>query len=74
VYYQQNHTELALPLLLEAVRSDAGNPLHHYHLGMAYVRSGDWPRARKALERALELKPDFPGADQAKNALGMIGA
>jgi uncharacterized protein HemY len=40
---------------------------------MAYVRSGDWPKARQALERALILKPDFAGVDQAKKALVMIG-
>lgn len=39
---------------------------------MAYVRSGDWTKARPALERALEA--DFPGSDQAKNALAMIGS
>jgi tetratricopeptide (TPR) repeat protein len=73
IYYQKNLAELALPLLIEGARSDAGNPLHHYHVGMAYVRLGDWPRARQALERALLLKPDFPGAEQAKHALVTIG-
>jgi len=73
VYYQKNLTDQAIPFLLEGVTRDAGNPLHHYHLGMAYVRLGDWPRARQALERALMLKPDFAGADQAKKALVMMG-
>jgi tetratricopeptide (TPR) repeat protein len=73
IYYKKDLVEQAIPLLEESVRDDAGNPLHQYHLGMAYVLSGAWMKARQPLERALTLKPDFPGANEAKTALAMIG-
>ena len=73
VLFQRNLTDKAIPLLVESVKGDTGNPLHAYHLGMAYVRSGDWAKGRPALERALKLDDTFPGAAQARNALAMIG-
>lgn len=42
------------------------------HLGLACAKTGDAPRARWALERALKLKPDFPGAPEAKQPLARL--
>jgi tetratricopeptide (TPR) repeat protein len=73
IYYKKNLPQQALPLLEESVRGDPNNPLHQYHLGMTYLRAGDWNKARPPLERALKLNPDFGAAAEAKNALVMIG-
>jgi len=36
---------------------------------MTQFKLGDAPAARQALERALELNPSFPGAEEARKAL-----
>ena len=50
------------------------DPTFQYHLGMAYMQTGDWDKARRALKQALSLKSDFDGAVDAKTALATIGA
>ena len=45
----------------------------HFHLGMAYLDDGNFPKAQQSLKRALELQPDFPGAADARKALAQIG-
>ena len=72
IYYKKKLIPQAIASLEESVTRDPKNPLHHYHLGMAYLQSGDWPRARQALERALK-QPGFAGAPDARKALAMIG-
>jgi tetratricopeptide (TPR) repeat protein len=72
IYYKKKLIPQAIASLEESVGRDARNPLHHYHLGMAYLQSGDWPRARQALERALK-HPGFASAAEARKALKMIG-
>jgi tetratricopeptide (TPR) repeat protein len=73
VYVRKDLTEQAIPLLEEAVRSDQDNAVHQFHLGIAYVRAGDWAKARAPLRKALELQPGFSGAGEARTALEMIG-
>jgi tetratricopeptide (TPR) repeat protein len=50
------------------------NPIYHYHLGLAYKDFGDARRARAAFERALELRSDFPGAEDARSRLTELRA
>ncbi len=69
VYYKNNLAPLAISLFRACVEKDPSNPLYHYHLGLAYLKTGDKAKARQSLERALKLKPDFRGADDAKKAL-----
>ncbi len=69
IYYKKNLVAQAIPLLQ---LGSASNPVHLYHLGMAYRQSGEWNKARQTLERALKLNADFPGADEAKKALASI--
>ena len=44
-----------------------------YHLGMAYTQQGDFQKAKRELERALALKPDFDGAAEARKTLTTVG-
>jgi Flp pilus assembly protein TadD len=55
------------------VRKVPNEASFQFHLGMAFVQSGNWDKARVALKQALALKPDFDGAAEARKALGMIG-
>lgn len=42
-----------------AVAADEGNPYAHYQLAIVAAQRDDWGRALQALERTIELKPDF---------------
>jgi tetratricopeptide (TPR) repeat protein len=72
IYYNKKLLPQAIASLEESVRRDPMNYLHQYHLGMAYIRSGDWPRARLALERAIK-SPAIPIVEEARKALATIG-
>ena len=73
VYLKRRLPELAIPLLRLAVEKDPGNPAFHYHLGLAYLQTGDKRAARLALEQALKLKADFEGAEDARKVLRLLG-
>ena len=65
-------TNQAQTLLEESLRRDPTIVLHQFHLGMAYVQSGDWRRARPLLANALK-QPHLSGVEEARRALAMIG-
>jgi Flp pilus assembly protein TadD len=73
VYIKKQLGSLAIPLLRLAMEKRPDDPSFHYHLGLAYSQSGDKAAARKALEEALKLKPDFDGAEDARNVLKTLG-
>jgi tetratricopeptide (TPR) repeat protein len=72
IYYKKNLPQEAIAALQESVARDPSVSLHQYHLGMAYIQAHDYPKARPPLEKAL-LNPSFPGVDEARRALSMIG-
>jgi tetratricopeptide (TPR) repeat protein len=72
IYYKKGLPTLAVPPFEKSVEKDPGNPVYYYHLGLAYARSGDLPKARKALQQALGLAPDFPGAADARQVLASL--
>ena len=59
----------AIASLSRAVERNPNNPVYHYHLGLAYLQSGDKQRGRSELQRALEISQDFDGADDARKQL-----
>ena len=73
VYIKKQLPSLAIPPLRLALEKDPANPAFHYHLGLAYSQTGDKAAARQSLERALELKADFDGAEDARKVLRTLG-
>jgi tetratricopeptide (TPR) repeat protein len=69
IYYKKGLFALAIPPLKASVAKNPANPFYQFHLGLAYAKSGDTTNARQALERALALKSDFKGADEARSVL-----
>jgi tetratricopeptide (TPR) repeat protein len=69
IYYKKNLVSLAISTLKVSAAKDPTNALYQYHLGLAYASSGDAVQARGSLTRALALKSDFDGADQARSLL-----
>ena len=74
IYYRLNRSSDALPHLESSVKKAPDRVEFNYHLGMACVETGDWVTARRALQHALALQPNFDGADQARKKLAIIGA
>jgi Flp pilus assembly protein TadD len=69
VYVSKGAFGLAVDLLQEAIHASPANPTYHYHLGVAYQKSNDAPRARAQFERALQLNPPGTQIDQIRKAL-----
>ena len=65
--------ESAISHLEASTKQMPKNPDAHYHLGIAYFQTGNVERAKVSLKRALELKPDFSGAADARAALSTLG-
>ena len=72
VYYKKQVSTLAIRSLKRAVDIDGRNPVHQYHLGMAYAADGQDKMARKTLQTALGLSKDFEGADEARRVMGTL--
>jgi len=73
IYYKRGLYGLAVDLLQEAVKKAPENPTYHYHLGLAYQKSNDKVRARTHLEKAIQIRPDYPKAGEIRKALTELG-
>jgi tetratricopeptide (TPR) repeat protein len=69
VYYKMGISTLAIASLKRGVEAQPQNPIYLFHLGLAYAQRGDNPEARRALDRALSLNPDFDGSAEARRVL-----
>jgi len=62
----------AEPLLKEALAGLPGSPEVHYHAGVNSYYLGQEEAARKSLQQALKLAPEFPHAAEAKARLAIL--
>jgi len=69
VYYKKDLPQLAVQEFEQSLAKDSGNPVFHYHLGLAYSKNGDYGRARRSFEAALKIKPDYADAQRALKSL-----
>jgi tetratricopeptide (TPR) repeat protein len=72
IYYQKGLLGLSITELKDTVKRDPSTALFQYHLGLAYAKNGNRVEARKALETALRLQPDFQGARDAARVLATL--
>jgi Flp pilus assembly protein TadD len=72
VYYKKDMANLAVRPFEASVERDPKNAMYHYHLGLAYAKTGEAAKARKSLELALKLQPNFPGANDARTTLASL--
>lgn len=70
IYYLQGSNDLALRELEDSIEINSENALTHYHLGWVYYEKQKFEQARQHMAKALELDPDFKGADKARELLG----
>ena len=74
VYYKKDLAQQAIQTLKPIVAKNPNNALYHYHLGLAYAKTGENADAKRHLTRALGLKADFEGAAEAKALLRSLDA
>ncbi len=67
--FRQGKLDLALPLLQQGASGMSNNPIHHYHLGAALLKSGKPDAGRQQLAVALKISGTFDGAAQAREML-----
>jgi len=77
IYYQKGAYLSAVDSLHEALRlaqdsNSPDNPRIHYHLGMAYAKSGQATLARQQFEKMLKMSPDPNDASEAKKQLAQL--
>lgn len=73
IYYRKDMAQQAITYLEKSTKRLPDDPTGFYHLGMAYVRTGDIDKGRQALQRALGSKVEFDGVAEARKTLGQIG-
>jgi len=69
IHYLMGHEDDAVRHLEDAARRAPYRGLYHFHLGMAYARRQQDAEADESLRRAIELDPDGPFVEQARQAL-----
>jgi tetratricopeptide (TPR) repeat protein len=69
IYYKKKAYLQAIDQLRGSAEKMTDNPVVRYHLGMAYYKYGNTRLAEKELQQALQLSRDFPGAQEAQEAL-----
>ena len=62
---QRGESREAVPMLLGAIQAKPENPLYHYHLAVAYSKTGSPVQARDELDRALASRLTFSGREDA---------
>ena len=72
IYVKKGLPTLAIPPLEEAVKKQPENATYLYHLGVALAESGDRPRSRQMLQRALTLKLPPADAEAAKRLASQL--
>jgi Tfp pilus assembly protein PilF len=72
VYYKKGLYDNAIGELTECAAKMKDNPVVLYHLGAAYYKKGETIKAKTQLQKALSLKNDFPGSEDARAILSKI--
>lgn len=77
IYYQKGAYRPAVSALQAAVAlvqqiKSQDNPRFHYHLGMAYAKTGETSQARVQFQKILKMNPDAGDAAEAKKQLTQL--
>ena len=74
IYYLKGSYLNAISELQDSVELVPDNPIINYHLGMSLYKNNKPDAASEYLAKALELNPEFKGAEEAKKVLEEIEA
>jgi tetratricopeptide (TPR) repeat protein len=67
--YHVGAYDTARKLLEDAVKEQPGNPTFQFHLGMTYMKLNEAAKGKSTLEKALNLAPQGPHADEIRTQL-----
>jgi len=67
--YHVGAYDTAKKLLEDAIKEQPGNPTYQFHLGMTYMKLNDAAKGKTALQKALNLAPQGPHADEIRTQL-----
>ena len=73
ITYKQGNYEQAADLIAQSAAKKSDSPEIQFHLGMANYMMGRMEAARAALEKAAGSAADFPGKDEARQRLALLG-
>jgi tetratricopeptide (TPR) repeat protein len=73
IYYLKGSYLNAISELKDSIEISPDNATVNYHLGMAHFKNNQKAEAKEYLKKALELKADLDGADEARRVLKEIG-
>ncbi len=71
--FETGQIELAMEALSKAVEVDPLHAAAHFTLGLCYINSGDTTKAKTHLQTFLDLEPEHPEADNAREMLKYAG-
>lgn len=72
IYYLKGTYLNAIAELQDSLARDPGNAVVNHHMGLAQYKNNDKGKAKDFFEKALQLDPDFKGADEARRLLKEI--
>jgi tetratricopeptide (TPR) repeat protein len=72
VYYLKGSYLNAIAEYQDSLARDPENAVINYHMGLAQYKNTDKAKAKDFLEKALQLDPNFQGADDARRILKEI--
>jgi cellulose synthase operon protein C len=72
-YYRKGSYGLAADMFHEALKKQPDNPSYHFHLGLAYSKNNNPAGAKEHLEKALQIKPDSPQAEEIRKTIAQLG-
>jgi tetratricopeptide (TPR) repeat protein len=72
IYYKKGLSSMAIEALSVSTQKQPDNPSYNYHLALAQYQHGNKEEARRLLQKALNSKSNFEGADEAKKLLDSL--
>ncbi|MCH9651782.1 MAG: tetratricopeptide repeat protein [Deltaproteobacteria bacterium] len=70
--FNQNQMPAAIEAFEQAVAIDPNDAKSYYHLGLAYVNTGETAKAKENFTKFLELAPEDPDAGTAREMVGFL--
>jgi len=72
IYLKKNMYALAITNFEQCVRKLPSHPIYNFHLGLAYYKQGKVFKAKAHLKKAIKLKKDFNGVEEAVKIINSI--
>lgn len=72
VYMKKELYDSAIEEFKTCIQINPRNPVFHYHLGLAYFKTGKKDLAKKSFEESLSIQSDYNGSDDAKEILKQL--